>query len=77
MADIMSGGLACPVDDGRSRYLTAEEIARIWHRSIGSVYRWASVDCWQRTLDGRRPVMYRVRDVEETFGRIDAPSDAA
>lgn len=56
----------------RSRYLSAREIADAWHRPIGTVRRLASTEKWARTADRRRPVLYRVLDVEKTMDRLGA-----
>lgn len=55
---------------GVIRYLTAGEIARLFHRPIGTVYRLASEDKWRRVPDGLRPVLYHAEDVELTFARL-------
>lgn len=49
------------------RYLTAVEIAMLYRRPIGTIYRLASQYRWRRVSDGRRPVLYAVDDVERTF----------
>jgi hypothetical protein len=52
------------------RYLTAQEIAALYRRPVGTVYRLASADRWRRIPDNRRPVLYRCEDVETTFTRL-------
>jgi hypothetical protein len=52
-----------------SRYLTVEEISRLWSRPPGTVRRLASVDKWQRTEDHKRPVLYLITDVEKSMDR--------
>lgn len=49
------------------RYLTAAEIAAVYRRPLGTVYRLASVHRWRRTSDQRRPVLYAAADVEMTM----------
>ena len=49
------------------RYLTAAEIAVLYKRPIGTIYRLASQRRWRRVADGRRPALYAADDVEETF----------
>jgi hypothetical protein len=47
------------------RYVTASEVAFLYRRPIGTVYRLASVHRWRR-IDGR-PTLYAVADVIATF----------
>ena len=54
------------------RYLTAAEIAVLYRRPIGTIYRLASQRKWRRTNDGRKPTLYAAEDVEETFRRVPA-----
>lgn len=54
-----------------ARYYTAKEIAELWDRPLGTVRRLASEDRWERTEDGKRPVMYYAQDVEKTMNRLD------
>ena len=49
------------------RYLTAVEIAMLYRRPIGTIYRLASQYRWRRVSDGRRPVLYAADDVARTF----------
>lgn len=49
------------------RYLTAAEIAMLYRRPIGTIYRLASQYRWRRVSDGRRPVLYAADDVARTF----------
>lgn len=82
MPDDLSGPSSLTlVGDGElkrdfSRYLSAKEISEAWTKPVASVRRLASVDKWRRTEDGKRPVLYHVRDVEKTMKRINSPSDA-
>lgn len=58
------------------RYLTAVEIAMLYRRPIGTIYRLASQHCWRRVSDGRRPVLYAADDVARTFQMLQrAPLD--
>lgn len=57
------------------RYLSAREIAELWHRPIGTVHRLASEDGWKRTTDERRPVLYLAEDVEKTMDRLAERAD--
>jgi len=58
------------------RYLTAVEIAMLYRRPIGTIYRLASQHRWRRVSDGRRPVLYAADDVERTFQMLQrAPLD--
>ena len=52
------------------RSYTAAEIAHIWRRPLGTVYRLASADNWRRTSDRQRPVLYAADDVEATMERL-------
>lgn len=52
------------------RYLTAHEIASLYRRPVGTVYRLASENHWRRVPDKRRPVLYNSEDVEATFRRL-------
>lgn len=52
------------------RYLSAAEIASQWQVALGSVYRLASQGRWERTEDGRRPVLYLAADVRATFAQV-------
>lgn len=52
------------------RYLTAQEIAALYRRPLGTVYRLASSDRWRRVPGNRRPVLYACEDVEITFTRL-------
>lgn len=54
------------------RYLTAHEIASIYRRPVGTVYRLASEGGWKRVPDKRRPVLYDSEDVDLTFSRLAA-----
>jgi hypothetical protein len=56
-------------DDAVIRTMTATEVAAAYRLPLGTVYRLASEDDWGRTLDGRRPVLYRAEDVEGTMTR--------
>lgn len=58
-----------------SRYLSAAEIAELWHRPVGTIRRLASTDRWRRTTDDRRPVLFDVDDVERTMDRLDRHAD--
>lgn len=49
------------------RYLTAAEIAEIYRRPLGTIYRLAHIHRWRRSTDKRRPVLYHVEDVESTM----------
>lgn len=51
-------------------YLTAAEIAVLYRRPLGTVYRLASTEHWQRTSPRVRPVMYAADDVDKTFARL-------
>ena len=51
------------------RYLTAAEIAEIYRRPLGTIYRLAHIHRWRRSTDKRRPVLYHVEDVESTMRR--------
>lgn len=58
------------------RYLTAAEIAMLYRRPIGTIYRLASQYRWRRVSDGRRPVLYAADDVARTFQMLQrAPLD--
>lgn len=56
------------------RYLSAAEIAHQSGRPIGTIHRWASEDGWRRSVDGQRPVLYRVEDVLPTLMRLFKPT---
>jgi hypothetical protein len=49
--------------------MTATEVAAAYRLPLGTVYRLASTEDWERSLDGRRPVLYAVDDVEATMAR--------
>lgn len=49
------------------RSYTAAEIAHIWRKPIGTVYRLASENDWRRTPDRKRPRLYNANDVEATM----------
>lgn len=49
------------------RYVTAAEVAALYRRPIGTVYRLASVHGWRRSADRKRPVLYLAEDVEATL----------
>ena len=51
------------------RYYTAAEIALAYGRPLGTVYRLAAHRKWRR-IDDKRPVLYRVEDVEATFAGL-------
>jgi hypothetical protein len=53
-------------------YYTAAEIALLYRRPLGTIYRLAATRHWQRSQDQKRPVLYRVNDVEKTFGSLRA-----
>lgn len=58
------------------RYLTVAEIAMLYRRPIGTIYRLASQYRWRRVSDGRRPVLYAADDVARTFQMLQrAPLD--
>lgn len=46
-------------------YLRAADLARIFHVSRGSVYRWASEDHWRRTRT--RPTRYHTGDADTSY----------
>lgn len=50
-----------------ARTYTAHTIAAEWRLPLGTVYRLAHDHEWQRTADGRRPVLYMASDVEATM----------
>lgn len=50
------------------RYLTATEVATLYRRPLGSVYRMASADRWRRA-DNRRPTLYNATDVDASMHR--------
>lgn len=50
------------------RYLTASEVATLYRRPLGTIYRLASQDRWRR-CDDRRPVLYNAADVDASMGR--------
>lgn len=49
------------------RYLTVAEIAMLYRRPIGTIYRLASERRWRRVADRRKPALYAAEDVEATF----------
>lgn len=49
------------------RYVTASEIAALYRRPIGTVYRLASERGWRRSADRKRPVLYLAEDVAATM----------
>jgi len=51
------------------RYLTAAEVATLYRRPIGTVYRIASTDRWRRSGDGRKPTLYDATDVNASMAR--------
>lgn len=53
-----------------TRYLTAAEIAVLYRRPIGTIYRLASQRRWRRVADGRRPALYAADDVARTFQNL-------
>jgi hypothetical protein len=56
-------------DKVRWRYMTAVEIAEHWDLPLGTVWRYASLDQWRRSADGRRPALYLIDDVVATIDR--------
>ena len=56
--------------DRRMEYLTAMEIAVLYRKPLGTVYRLACTEQWQRTGRRHRPVMYAAEDVDKTFARL-------
>lgn len=50
-------------------YYTAAEIALMYRRPLGTVYRLATHRHWRR-IDDRRPVLYLIEDVEATFATL-------
>lgn len=53
-----------------SRYLSLAEIAKIYEQPQSTLRRLASTDRWERTEDGRRPVLYLRTDVSATMARV-------
>lgn len=53
------------------RYLTATEVAAMYRRPLGTIYRLASTDCWRR-CDGR-PTLYNAIDVDASMHRSRCP----
>jgi hypothetical protein len=49
------------------RYVTAGEVAALYRRPLGTVYRLASEHRWRRSTDHKRPVLYLAEDVAATF----------
>lgn len=50
------------------RYLTATEVATLYRRPLGTIYRLASTDQWRRA-DHRRPTLYNAADVDASMHR--------
>ncbi|GGV34120.1 hypothetical protein GCM10010182_67470 [Actinomadura cremea] len=48
-------------------YATATDLARIYGVALGTIYRWASQDQWDRTR--YRPIRYRHSDAERSYLR--------
>ena len=48
------------------RYLTANEVATIYRRPLGTIYRLASQDQWRR-CNRRRPTLYLAADVDASM----------
>ncbi|NJP24441.1 hypothetical protein FLW53_09515 [Microbispora sp. SCL1-1] len=52
------------LDDGMA---TAPDLARMYGVPIGTIYRWASIDGWERTSPRHRPVRYRRGDADKSY----------
>ena len=63
-------------DEEAVRYISVQEIADLFRRPRGTIYRLASEDNWVRVGDGKRPVLYSARDVRRTFQRLGATREA-
>lgn len=46
-------------------YLTAAQLARIYHTPRPTIYRWASEDHWRRTRT--RPTRYHTGDADTSY----------
>lgn len=57
-----------------ARALTVKEIAAFYEVPEGTVRWLANRDHWERTEDGRRPVMYLRANVATTFEKRDETS---
>lgn len=53
-----------------SRYISLAEIELIYEQPQSTLRRLASTDRWERTDDGRRPVLYLRTDVSATMARV-------
>ncbi|MEU6055328.1 helix-turn-helix domain-containing protein [Streptomyces xanthochromogenes] len=53
---------------GVGAWLTASDVARLWQTPVGTVYRLASEQSWERRRQGTR-TLYRAADVQECFNR--------
>lgn len=52
------------------RYYTANEIAGMYRKPLGTIWRLAATDHWRRSDDGKRPALYLADDVEATMARL-------
>lgn len=59
-----------PAPRAKSSYLTLVEIAMLYRRPESTLRRLASTDHWERTEDGRKPVLYLATDVAKTMLRL-------
>lgn len=55
---------------GLKGYLTLAEIEMIYEQPQSTLRRLASKDRWERTEDGRKPVLYLATDVAKTMLRV-------
>lgn len=55
---------------GLKGYLSLAEIEMIYEQPQSTLRRLASTDRWERTEDGRKPVLYLAANVAVTMARV-------
>ncbi|MFJ5293109.1 hypothetical protein [Streptomyces sp. NPDC088348] len=64
----LSRTLGRPGAAGSAAWLAASDVARLWETPVGTVYRLASEQQWERRREGTR-TLYRGTDVQDCFNR--------